>query len=90
MNKFYFTYGSDSTQPFIGGWTEITAPDIETACNIFTALHPCKTNNILNCCSIYNEDEFHKTTMFERGNFDNYCHEKITITIKQCNPKEKQ
>lgn len=40
MPKFYFTYGLDDTQPFKGGWTEIIAPDVNTACAVFRIFHP--------------------------------------------------
>ena len=32
MPKFYFTYGTDG-QPFVGGWTEVEAPDRRAACS---------------------------------------------------------
>ena len=42
MRTFYFTYGS-SGQPFIGGWTEVNAPNYGAACAAFRAYHPDKT-----------------------------------------------
>lgn len=42
MNKkYYFTYGSDG-HPYIGGWTEVEAPDAKMACMAFRAVHPDK------------------------------------------------
>ena len=46
MSKFYFTYGSEG-HPFVGGWTEVEAPDLGTACATFRAFHPDKTACLL-------------------------------------------
>lgn len=81
MSKFYFTYGTDGSQPFISGWTEIEAPDAHTARALFQAYHPNKTEGILNCAWIYTQEKFEKTEMWkQRGNFGNQCHEKIAVT----------
>lgn len=81
MPKFYFTYGIDGSQPFIGGWTEIEAPDARTASALFRAYHPSKTEGILNCAWAYTQEEFEKTEMWQRGdNFGCRCHERITVT----------
>ncbi len=79
MPKFYFTYGTDGTQPFIGGWTEVEAPDGAIAGNLFRAVHPDKTPGILNCAWVYSEERFLQTEM-AKGNFGVCCHEKITVT----------
>lgn len=76
--KLYFTYGSDG-QPFVGGWTEVEAPDVHTACAAFRAYHPDKTEGLLNCSSIYNQNDFERTEMYRNGNFGSRCHEVITI-----------
>lgn len=76
--KFYFTYGT-SGHPFVGGWTEVEAPDMDSACAVFSAFHPNR-NGLLNCGSVYFENNFRNTSMAERGNFGAFCHEKITIT----------
>ena len=80
VNRYYFTYGTEG-QPYIGGWTEIKAPDIHAACAAFRAYHPDKTEGILNCSSVYTEEAFKSTSMAgPEGNFGFFCHEKITIT----------
>ena len=80
MLKFSFTYGT-SGQPFYGGWTVIEAPDYNTACAFFRAVHPDKTPGILNCSSVYSEEQFAKTLMAgPEGNFGHWCHERITVT----------
>lgn len=77
--KFYFTYGTDG-QPFVGGWTEVEAPDHRAACAAFRAYHPDKIPNCLNCSSIYTEEQFKKTGMAgPDGNFGRFCHERITL-----------
>ena len=79
MAKFYFTYGLGG-QPFSGGWTEIEAPDRKTACVMFRAIHPDKIDGLLNCSSVYSEEEFMKTRMAgPLGNFNCFCQEKISL-----------
>ena len=79
METFYFTYGLEG-QPFVGGWTEIIAPDSRTAIDVFRAFHPDKFEGILNCASFYREKVFIGTKMYKDGNFGARCHEKIVIT----------
>lgn len=79
MERFYFTYGTEG-QPFRGGWTVIWAPDRKTACALFRAVHPDKTEGVLNCSSVYSEEEFEKTNMYHLGNFGARCHEVIEVT----------
>lgn len=80
MNKFFFTYGSGEEYPFVGGWTEIIAPDMKTACDAFRIFHPDKISGFLNCASVYPEEAFLNTSMSgPNGNFGRYCHEVITI-----------
>lgn len=80
MPKFYFTYGTEG-HPFFGGWTEVEAPDRHMACTVFRAYHPDKTEGLLNCCSCYTEEEFKRTSMYQRpdGNFGYRCRETITL-----------
>lgn len=79
MTKFYFTYGSEG-HPFIGGWTEVEAPDEDTACAAFQAFHADGSNDLLNCCGVYDEANFKRTKMYgPKGNFGYRCHEKITL-----------
>ena len=78
MAKFYFTYGTDG-QPFFGGWTEVEAPDAHAACAAFRAYHPDKTEGLVNCSSIYDEEQFKLTEMYRESNFGFRCHEIITL-----------
>lgn len=82
MKRFYFTYGSEG-QPFCGGWTEVIAPDFESACSLFRALHPCKDGDFLNCAGVYDNELFKKTSMFEGGNFGKRCWETITVSAER-------
>ena len=80
MARFYFTYGTEG-QPYVGGWTEVEAPDAEIAGNLFKAVHPCKSGNILNCSWVYTEEQFKKTEMSgPGGNMGKRCVERITLT----------
>lgn len=80
MARFYFTYGTEG-QPFYGGWTEVIAPDVHSACCAFRAYHPDKDEGLLNCSSVYTEEQFKASCMSgPEGNFRRFCHETITIT----------
>lgn len=79
--KFYFTYGSDG-HPFVGGWTEVEASDVHTACHLFRAVHPDKISGIMNCSCCYSQEQFNATRMGETGNFDQFCHERITHHLR--------
>lgn len=81
MKTFYFTYGT-SGQPFVGGWTEVNAPNRGAA---FRAYHPDKTEGLLNCSSVYDEEHFKQTEMFTSGNFNRRCHEVITLRREAVN-----
>jgi hypothetical protein len=78
MARFYFTYGLEG-QPFVGGWTEVEAPNGRVACAAFRAYHPDKTEGLLNCSGVYNEVQFQHTEMCKKGNFHARCHEVITL-----------
>lgn len=79
IKNYYFTYGTEG-QPFYGGWTKIEAPSRESAIAIFRALHPDRTLGLLNCSSVYEEDDFHKTSMWCKGNFG--VHEQEVILMQ--------
>lgn len=56
-------------------------PDFHAACAAFRVYHPDKTEGLLNCCTVYTEKNFEKTSMYQRpdGNFGYRCHETITL-----------
>lgn len=64
MAKFYFTFGTAKRYPYIGGWSEVTAPNRWCAWSVFTALHPTKKDspipdvNIGNYREMYTEEEW--------------------------------
>lgn len=76
MSKYYFTYGLEG-YPFMGGWTEVEAPDLHVACTVFREHHSDKTAGTLNCAFVYTEDQFRRTRMYAEGNFGFRCHETI-------------
>lgn len=81
MEVFYFTYGLEDYYPWYGGWTEIEAPDKNSACELFRAFHPDHTPGFVNCAFIYPEEAFLKTEMAgPKGNFGARCRERITVT----------
>lgn len=86
MERFYFTYGTDG-HPFVGGWTEVEAPDRHKACMAFRAFHPDKTEGQLNCSDVYDEVSFGRTEMLSPdGNFGFHCHEIITLRCEATDP----
>lgn len=84
MPSFYYTYGISPQQPYLGGWTKITAPDRATADKIFRTYHPSLPGHgiTLNCAFVYNEDEFVNTEMYKNGNFGVGCLEELTFSIE--------
>lgn len=76
--KFYFTYGRDH-RPFNSGWTEVIAPDIDTAGALFRIFHPPTDGDLLPCAGVYDEERFQGTSMAgPKGNFGKRCVERIT------------
>lgn len=82
MSNFYFTYGTGG-QPFYGGWTIVRAETRAQACAAFRAVHPDKTEGLLNCSSVYSEPAFRCTEMSKEGNFGYRCHEVISLTVEK-------
>lgn len=77
--KFFFTYGTEG-HPFYGGWTEVEAPDEDAACAAFRVYHPDEIDGLLNCCCVYDEAQFKRTSMCgPGGNYGHRCHETITL-----------
>ena len=79
MNNVYFTYGTDKQYPFQCGWSLVIAESFETALMLFDSYHPRRENGCINCAFIYNEEEFYKSGMAEKGNFGAKCHEIIKV-----------
>lgn len=79
MPKFYFTYGRNPAFPFTDGWTEIEAPDQNTASELFREIHPDRlgSEGVLNCAFVYEEDSFKNTKMYQDSNFGGHCHERL-------------
>ena len=80
MKRFYFTYGAEG-QPFCGGWTEVIAPDFESACSLFRAYHPDYHDGVLNCAGVYAEDRFKETSMYKNGNLGHRIWETIIVSV---------
>lgn len=79
IKNYYFTYGTWENYPYQGGWTKIEAPNRSVAVAIFRAYHPDKTEGVVNCCDIYEEEQFHKTKMWSQGNLGHHEHEIINM-----------
>lgn len=81
LKKYYFTYGSYG-QDFVGGWTEVEAPDIDKACEIFREHHPDRHKGVLNCSTVYSEEQFKRTKMYAGDNWGFRCHEVLREETK--------
>lgn len=75
--KYYFTYGSNETQPFIGGWTVVNASNYNEAIEKFILVHPLTKDGFINCAFVYTEEKFVKTRMYNVGNFGRFEQEVI-------------
>ncbi len=79
-NSYYFTYGTDKRYPYQLGWTRVVAPSYEAAIAAFKAYHPNRDgSNLINCASIYTENQFNATSLPFEGNGGIYEHEYIRI-----------
>lgn len=83
IKNFYFTYGTSENYPYSNGWTKIEAPSRKVAVEIFREIHPDRTEGVVNCCSIYEEEEFKKTVMWREGNFGS--HEVEVVLMQHIN-----
>lgn len=75
--KYYFTYGSNETQPFVGGWTVVNANSYIEAIDKFNAVHPMTKDGFINCAFVYTEEEFLETSMSKNGNFGKFQQEEL-------------
>ena len=75
--KYYFTFGSNETQPFKGGWTIVYADSWEEAINKFCVVHPKTADGFINCAFVYDEDKFKQTKMYTNGNLGKFEQEVI-------------
>ena len=73
MRNYYFTYGTDTSLPFCGGYTKVIARNMSEAVQMFNSRHPCRHHSVVNCSYILYEDEF---KLFYK-NSDAECHEVI-------------
>lgn len=76
MNTYYFTFGSDG-HPYVGGWVEIIAEDIDQAQEAFATRYGYNRQGFLRYCSCYTADRFMQTSMCKNGNIGAFCHEHI-------------
>lgn len=74
MSTFFFTHGSDNG----GGWTEVTAENMDQAIDMYSMVHP-RSYGLVSCCSIYTEETFKQTSMYADSNFGKRCVERISL-----------
>ena len=83
MKVYFFTYGTSSAYPFRGGWTKVSAPDRNTAIQLFRIFHPDRTEGIINCADVYDYETFKNKTMYLEGNFGARCHDHIKVMLRR-------
>ena len=75
LTPFVFTYGSNDSYPYFGGWSVIYAKSRSDACDIHKGKYGLYKDGYLgNFAFCYSADEFEKTEMWKTGNLGNYCH----------------
>lgn len=77
MLNFYFIYVPDDDFPYQNGWTTVTAPDYEKACEIFRIIHPDVCEGVLNCEDVYCETDVEFKKQFSDGCYDAFEQEHI-------------
>ena len=77
---FYFTFGSDGSQPYQRGWMEVHARDFGDALTLFRSKYPDKTPWICNCADFYSKEQFEKKVLplYEDSPDWRICHEILT------------
>lgn len=74
MNTYYFTFDTDETFPFQGGWVEVLAPTRKAAAQIFQQYFPDEEYPyILNCADCFSQEEFEKRKR-TTGDLEGACH----------------
>ena len=76
MDKFYFTFGTDSNFPFYRCWIEVHANNIDEAIERFRNRFPDRKGHegTVNCAFWYNEERFIKTPMYLGKYPEERCH----------------
>lgn len=74
MKNFFFTFGTISTHPFVGGWIKVVARSREEAENFFADKFGRTKIGALRCSLVYSEEEFARTGMEQYGNFGRFQH----------------
>lgn len=58
QKKWYFLYNGGHGQPYKSGWTEVEAPDVYVAVNLFRCAHPDRAWGRVNCERYLSQEEF--------------------------------
>ena len=75
MADYYFTYGTDKSQPYRLGNTLVVASSRASAVNMFRSRHKDISPCVINCAGIYDSDEF--STHSAKHESMKYTHEVI-------------
>ena len=56
--KWFFLYNGEHGQPYKSGWTQVEAPDVYVAVNLFRCAHPDRDAGRVNCERYLSQEEF--------------------------------
>lgn len=86
--NYYFCYGSEG-QDYRGGWTEINAPSLDLARELFRLFHPSNPpGGFLACGEVCTEEQFRERYQnHPQGNLGAFRWEKIVVTQKKSQEK---
>ena len=79
-NRFYFYYGKDPQFPYQGGYSVVSAEDMQMAARAFQLFHPNRPGSVtLNCLYVFDERNWDTSGMSEDP--DCLCREKIYVNV---------
>ena len=78
LEVYYFTHGSDAG----GGWTKVLADSYERAVEAYCLYHP-RRDGFIDCCEVYDPENFQATKMYRNGNFGKRCVEEIRLVREE-------
>lgn len=87
---YYFTFGSDGSQPYQKGWMEVHARTMADAQALFRSKYPDKTPGIINCADFYRKEQFEKKVLPLYADSPDWriCHEILTKDGSTYPPRE--
>jgi len=84
QKTYYYTFGTDDTQPYQKGWVEVQAENRLQSDFLFRMRHPDRYPGALNCASVYDQEQFKRVFESYKASPDwCICHETIGLQAIQ-------